>query len=81
MEAVGAGEDKAWVELIEDQNFWIKKEKNEQKEWEGRTAKGDDSLDFSRKTLFVFALLFLSMRGLRCLWVFLSFVEEAMESH
>ena len=38
MEAIGAGEDRAWVELTEDQNFWIKKEKNEQKARGGRTT-------------------------------------------
>ena len=50
---------------------------------EGRTAKKDDSLDFSGKNslCIFFAFFFLSMRGLRCLWVFLSFVEEAVESH
>ena len=42
MKAVGAGEDKAWVELIEDHNFWIKKEKNEQKAKKGK----DDSRYF-----------------------------------
>ena len=47
-----------------------------------RMAKEDDSLDFFGKTLFVFSLhFFLSVRGLRCLWVFLCFVEEAVESH
>ena len=38
MEAIGAGEDRAWVELTEDQNFWIKKEKNEQKARGRRTT-------------------------------------------
>ena len=58
MGAVGAGEDRAWVELIEDQNFWIKKEKNEHSRREGGWLKGTTLWIFEKKLSLYFLCFF-----------------------
>ena len=40
MEAVGVGEARAWVELTEDNNFWIKNEKMSRKGKKGKNGSG-----------------------------------------
>ena len=69
MEAVGAVEDRAWVEVIEYQNLWIKK--GEKKSKKGMTA--------LRTFLSLYSLWYL-WEGWE-FFVFLSFILEAFEDY
>ena len=56
--AVGVGENRAWVELLEDQKFWIKKEKNEHSGREGGQLKGTTCWIFEKKLSLYFLCFF-----------------------